>query len=135
MVTIMKFIPVIIALAIASLMPLNAKVVKRYVSTPDATLAIAVDSIDFRKDLTRVYGRLTGTPHTSSRVDSAVMKSAGRSYTGNDIDGIDFKRYFQWEDDGCILIEIDFPAMRQFKFARLHLSTPRGESITNLPRK
>ena len=75
-------------------MPLNAKVVKRYASTPDATLAVVVDSIDFRNDLTRIYGKFTGTPHTSNRVDSAILKSGKQIYNGNDIDGVDFKRYF-----------------------------------------
>ena len=41
------------------------------------------------------------------------LKSAGAVIKANDIDGVDFERYFQWEDDGNIYIEIDFPGYRQ----------------------
>lgn len=128
---------VILSVFIASMMamPLGAKVVRKYSSTPDATLAVKVDSVDFRNDLTRVYCKFSGVPHTSNRVDSAKLETGGNVYEGNDIDGVDFKRYFQWEDDGNIMMEIDFPAMKDFKFARLNLSTPRGASVTKITRK
>lgn len=128
---------IILSVFIASMMamPLGAKVVRKYSSTPDATLAVKVDSVDFRSDLTRVYCKFSGLPHTSHRVDSATLETDGKIYPGNDIDGVDFKRYFQWEDDGIIMIEIDFPAMTNFKFARLCLSTPRGASLTKITRK
>lgn len=106
-----------------------------YTSTTDPVLAVVVDSVDFRSDLTRVYGRLVGRPHTSGRVDTASLLSGKSSWDATDIDGIDFKRYFQWEDDGEISVEIDFPAMKPLKTARLALMTARGKSVTTIKRK
>ncbi len=109
----------------------GAKVVKT-TSTTDPVLAVTVDSIDFRTDLTRVYGKLVGMPHTSNRVDEATLLSGKSSFKADDIDGVDFKRYFQWEDEGEILIEIDFPKMKRVNAAQLILVTPRGESVTSI---
>jgi len=73
--------------------------------------AVAVDSVEWRDDLTRVYCRITGHPHTSGRIDAVAMDIPGArgSHVASDIDGVDFRRYFQWEDDGVIVLEIDFP--------------------------
>lgn len=35
--------------------------------------AVAVDSVEWRDDLTRVYCRITGHPHTSGRIDAVAM--------------------------------------------------------------
>lgn len=87
----------------------SAKVVRGYASMTSGPLTLTVDSVDYRADLTRLYGKLSGRPHTSQRLDGAAMDGAAAT----DIDGIDFKRYFQWEDDGVIAVEIDFPAPKQ----------------------
>lgn len=90
-------------------------VVKNYVTVPcrqELPMAFSVDSIDYRKDLTRVYGTLTGTPHRSGRIDRIDAVTAAGTMTATDIEGVDFERYFQWEDDGIILLEIDFPVMK-----------------------
>lgn len=92
-------------------------------------LSVKVDSISLRPDLARVYGKLIGTPHTSDRVDSAVIESGKKRYKATDIDGIDFKRYFQWEDEGVILVEIDFPPMKKAD-GWLVLKTIRGDVST-----
>lgn len=107
----------------------------KYTSTTDPVLAVMVDSVDYRADLTRVYGKLVGRPHTSGRVDSASLLSGKSSWNATDIDGVDFKRYFQWEDDGEIPVEIDFPAVKPLKAAKLVLVTTRGESVTSIKRK
>lgn len=107
----------------------------KYSSTTDPVLAVVVDSVDYRTDLTRVYGKLVGRPHTSGRVDGATFLSGKISRSATDIDGVDFKRYFQWEDDGVIPVEIDFPPLKPVKTARLVLSTSRGESVTTIKRK
>lgn len=106
-----------------------------YTSTTDPVLAMVVDSVEYRSDLTRVYGKLVGRPHTSGRVDAASLLSGKSTWQATDIDGIDFKRYFQWEEDGEIFVEIDFPAVKPFKTAQLTLSTTRGESVTTIKRK
>lgn len=74
-----------------------------------------ISDVIYKSDdnLTRVCGNLVGCPHTSARINSITLKSAGTSIKANDIDGVDFERYFQWEDDGNIYIEIDFPGCRQ----------------------
>lgn len=100
-------------------------------SSPTRTAAVEVDSVSYRTDLTRVYCKITGRPHTSDRVDAATLTSGGITLNANDIDGIDFKRYFQWEDDGSIPLEIDFPPVDK-KAATLTLKTLRGDISTHL---
>lgn len=118
-----------IALTIASIMTvgtLSARIVRNYESqpaTPDG-LVLVVDSIDYRKEVTRIYGRLTGRPHTSNRIDNAALDGCGCT----DIDGVDFNRYFQWEDDGQIPVELDFPPCKPKKQGSILIRTPRGQS-------
>lgn len=71
----------------------------------------AVTDVIFKPDdnLIRICGDLTGKPHTSARIDSIALKLGNREILANDIDGVDFERYFQWEDDGIIALEIDIP--------------------------
>lgn len=57
----------------------------------------------------RVGGSLIGKPHTSNRIDRILLVSGNDTIVANDIDGIDFNRYYQWEDNGQIAVEIDFP--------------------------
>ena len=107
----------------------------KYTSTTDPVMAVVVDSVDYRSDLTRVYGKFVGRPHTSGRVDAASLLSGKRSLSATAIDGVDFKRYCQWEADGEIHDEIDFPAVKPLKTAQLVLVTSRGESVTTIKRK
>ncbi len=67
-------------------------------------------SVVYKPDdgIIRVKGNLVGRPHTSNRIDSATLTVNGTVYQAVDIDGIDFERYFQWDDDGLIPLEIDF---------------------------
>lgn len=95
-------------------------------------LVLQVDRVDYRGDLTRVYARLVGRPHTSQRIDGVSLKAAGKLYTATDIDGVDFKRWFQWEEDGVIPIEIDFPAMKPTKAFVVTTKTPRGDGRTTV---
>ena len=119
---IIAFILTSITLATASL---HAERVKGFESHPSGNvLAMTVDSIDYRKDLTRVYGSLTGRPHTSARIDGATLD--GMECT--DIEGVDLNRYFQWEDEGSIGVEIDFPPVAPKRQGTIVLKTPRGES-------
>lgn len=81
----------------------------------DRQFEFALNEIIYKADdnLARVCGNITGTPHTSARIDSVTFVSEKRRIKANDIDGVDFERYFQWEDDGNIYIEIDFPGYRK----------------------
>lgn len=67
----------------------------------------------------RVKGSLIGTPHTSHRINSARLLIGKVSYEATDIDGIDFERYFQWEDDGIIPLEIDFSIPKGAKMPKI----------------
>ncbi len=92
----------------------------------NGSLEFRCDSIDFRADLTRVYGKLVGSPHTSNRIDAVQLRAS--KAIADDIDGVDMKRWFQWEDDGIIPVEIDFPAMKFRSSVEMEVITPRGTS-------
>lgn len=126
----MKRIILSAAIAAVTLISSQAKVVRNYASQSDNTLTFQVDSVDYRPDLTRVYGKLIGRPHTSGRIDNIQLLGTGTVSGATDIDGVDFKRYFQWEDDGMIPIEIDFPALKTLKEAKLLFDTAHGQSTT-----
>ncbi|MDE6716280.1 MAG: hypothetical protein K2J74_07365 [Muribaculaceae bacterium] len=87
-----------------------------YTSVPDKVMQI--DSIDYRSDLTRVYGKLIGIPHTSN----CITEISGAT----DIDGVDLKRWYQFEDEGIINVEIDFPAMPANSPFVINAVTKRG---------
>ncbi len=126
----MKHITLIILL-LAAMMPACAKVVRGYYSDSEGIPGLIIDSIDSRKDLTRVYGALIGMPHTSSRINSATMTVGGVELECTDIDGVDQGRWFQWEDDGRIAVELDFPAVRRLPDEGvILLVTPRGNAVT-----
>lgn len=88
-------------------------------------------------DLVRVCGNLAGRPHTSARIDSITMRGAnGVLIKADDIDGVDFERYFQWEDDGIIPLEIDFPGLEKYntavggnEAAEIIFHTAKGEVV------
>lgn len=91
--------------------------------------------VEYRHDIIRIYGQLIGRPHTANRIDMITMVNGSASITSNDIDGIDYQRWFQWEDNGKIPIEIDIP----YKGDKLNKITikaqsPRGDCIWMLNR-
>lgn len=106
----------------------GSKTVRKYSTSCTGPLTMVCDSIDYRADLTRVYGRLTGRPHTSNRIDGLVLVSGGNTFVSTDIDGVDMKRWFQWEDDGSILVEIDFAPMSPRIEMVVKAAGPHGES-------
>ncbi|MCM1292820.1 MAG: hypothetical protein NC230_04480 [Bacteroides sp.] len=81
---------------------------------PPAGAAVVITDIEFRNDLTRVHAYILGRPHTSGKFDNFTLSAInGPTLEFTDIDGIDADRYFQWEDDGKIYVEIDFPPTEQ----------------------
>ena len=66
------FIGCVVALFVAVLVA-QAHVERRYRTTASQHITLVVDSIDYRQDLTRVYGKLIGTPHTSQRIDAMTL--------------------------------------------------------------
>lgn len=121
-----------------------AKTELRPVSTAAATQQKSKPKLEFNYSssldksddrIIRVKGTLVGNPHTSHRIDSARLLIGNQSYEAIDIDGIDFERYFQWEDDGIIPLEIDFSIPEGTKFPKIGkdsgviFSTVYGEYI------
>lgn len=92
---------------------------------------VSVDSVSCRNDLSRVYCKIIGLPHTSERIDKATLVVNGATLSATDIDGVDFKRYFQWEDDGIIRLEIDFPPIDK-AVGTLTLTMLQGDVSTDL---
>lgn len=99
------------------------------VSEASGPLGFKVTKIEFRSDLTRIYGRLNGRPHTSGRIDALTLTlPGGRAMASTDIDGVDMKRYFQWEDENYIEVEIDFPPMKKPRRLTINVVGPNGNS-------
>ena len=73
------FIGCVVALFVAVLVA-QAHVERRYRTTASQHITLVVDSIDYRQDLTRVYGKLIGTPPyvAAHRRNDADLRAAGR---------------------------------------------------------
>lgn len=126
---------IFMALLMMGTLSVSARVERRFRASAGQNITVIVDSIDYRADLTRLYARLLGRPHTSHRIDGVTLLSNGVTYTARDIDGIDFKRYFQWEDGGVIPVEIDFVKMKPVRSGTITLTTPRGENRIRVTRR
>lgn len=88
------------------------------VAASAANFTVRIDGSEATSNpkVTRVKASLIGAPHTSAIIDSiAYVMPNGNRVMANDIDGIDFGRYFQWEDDDIIDFEIDFPVRKMAK--------------------
>ncbi len=75
----------------------------------DADINIIPDKVTKTDEGVRISLCLVGIPHTSQRIDSVDLRIGKQVYPANDIDGVDFKRYFQFEDEGVQTIEVNFP--------------------------
>lgn len=69
-----------------------------------------------------------GIPSTSQRIDGIDLVNGETVIPANDIDGVDFKRYFQFEETGVQVIEVDFPFKGALpKSANLIFHTEKGD--------
>lgn len=78
------------------------------------TPAITVDSILLRDTLSRLYITLKQPPHTTLTLyDDWVIQDSLSSFTARvkDMDGADFNRIFQFDDDSIVSVEMDFPPL------------------------
>lgn len=99
------------------------------INTPQAirNIGLEVDSVMFREDVTRVYGRITGPHNTSARIDRIELRNGNETYVSNDIDGFEYTRAFQWEEDGALPVEIDFaPIVSRPSIFLINAQTPKG---------
>lgn len=101
---------------IASLIAVSKDSCHQQLTQPRHFMKIVVDRIDNNNSdhVSRVSCTVLGVPHTSSRVDSVTAVIGGRVSKATDIDGIDFGRYFQWEDEGAVPVDVDIIHTRSF---------------------
>lgn len=127
-------------LLLATLLPFCAQAqLKQQVCAPEtpATLlkkkhpvTLVLKSIDNSNGsgVTRIGIDLQSIPSTSSRLDSAVIINGNVKKKAIDVDGVDFQRYFQWEENGVVYIELDFPFQKKLsKNAKVILHTVHGD--------
>lgn len=94
----------------------------------DAEINIIPDKAVKTETGVRISVCLVGIPHTSQRIDGVDLVIGKKLVKATDIDGIDFERYFQFEDEGVITIEIDFPFSGTIpKTAKLVFHTVKGD--------
>ncbi len=71
---------------------------------------------------------LVAIPNTSQCIDSVDLQVGTQKYPATDIDPIDFKRAFQFEETGVQVLEIDFPYKKKLpKGSTLIFHTPKGD--------
>lgn len=86
-------------------------------------------------NLIRISGNLKSKPNTSANILSIELRQSQSIYAV-DTDGFDLGRYFQWEEDGNIKIEIDFPCVKpkeiamNFKPSQLIFYLKDGRDVT-----
>lgn len=98
------------------------------VSKLDTRLNIVPDKSKKTDEGIRLTMCVMGMPHTAQRIDSVDLHVAGKVYKANDIDPIEFEKYFQFEDDGLVVLEIDFPFSGELpRDASLTFHTLRGD--------
>lgn len=102
-------------------------------SSSTGLILFKIASIDYEDDHMRLYGTLVGKPHTSDRIDRlTLVMPDGHKLEATDIEGVDMKRWFQWEDSGAIEVEIDFPPCKQLGQFTLESSGPKGDSKSSV---
>lgn len=94
----------------------------------DAEINIIPDKTIKTDNGVRISLCLVGIPHTSQRIDGVDLIIGQKLVKAVDIDGIDFERYFQFEDSGVQTIEVDFPFSGTIpKTAKLVFHTVNGD--------
>lgn len=125
----MKHIGLALALLIgAASMPSVAFEASAQVNQLDAEINIIPDKSVKTDDGVRITVCVVGIPHTSQRIDSVDLVMGPKIVKATDIDGVDFERYFQFEDQGVIMMDIDFPFKGVIpKTAKLVFHTVKGD--------
>lgn len=92
-----------------------------------APMVLTVDSVMYRKDVCRLYGRLSGRPNTSGCIDSLTVVDRDKRYPALDTDGFDLTHRFVWEDEGEFAIEVDFGPGRPSRELVIEVVAPGGK--------
>lgn len=91
-----------------------AKIIRTPSFEARTTTRVRIDSIEFRKELTRFYLTCQDRPNRwmvfshNLRLQTATGE---RQWTATDIDGIDFDRKFTFPESGHVAVSIDFPPL------------------------
>ena len=94
----------------------------------DADINIIPDKTVKTDEGIRISLCIVGIPHTSQRIDGIDLVMGPKLVKATDIDGIDFESYFQFEDEGVQVIEVDFPFKGTLpKNAKLIFHTAKGD--------
>lgn len=98
-----------------------------YTDAPVHNFGFEVDSIDFRPDLTRIYGKISGTPHIAINVKQIVLSTDGHNaFTPTDTDGLELDKYFQFEEMPTFNVEFDFEPMTPSNIIKIVFLTANG---------
>ena len=117
-----------ILLTAASSVPLSVHEASAQVNQLDAEINIIPDKTVKTDDGIRISLCVVGIPHTSQRIDGIDLVIGSKLVKAVDIDGVDFERYFQFEDSGVQTIEVDFPFSGTLpKTAKLIFHTANGD--------
>ena len=112
-----------ILLTAAASVPLSVHEASAQVNQLDAEINIIPDKTVKTDDGIRISLCVVGIPHTSQRIDGIDLVIGSKL-----IDGVDFERYFQFEDSGVQTIEVDFPFSGTLpKTAKLIFHTANGD--------
>lgn len=98
------------------------------VQQADAEMNIIPDKTIKTDSGIRISLCLIGIPHTSQRIDGIDLVMGSKLVKATDIDGIDFERFFQFEETGVQTVEVDFPFSGTLpKTAKLVFHTAQGD--------
>lgn len=115
-------------LTAAASVPLSVHEASAQVNQLDAEINIIPDKTVKTDDGIRISLCVVGIPHTSQRIDGIDLVIGSKLVKAVDIDGVDFERYFQFEDSGVQTIEVDFPFSGTLpKTAKLIFHTAHGD--------
>jgi len=108
--------------------PITAFDATAQVNQVDADINIIPDKMEKTDEGARISVCIVGIPHTSQRIDGIDLVMGNKLVKATDIDGVDFERYFQFEDSGVQIVEIDFPFKGTIpKTAKLIFHTVKGD--------
>ena len=115
-------------LTAAASVPLSVHEASAQVNQLDAEINIIPDKTVKTDDGIRISLCVVGIPHTSQRIDGIDLVIGSKLVKAVDIDGVDFERYFQFEDSGVQTIEVDFPFSGTLpKTSKLIFHTANGD--------
>lgn len=120
----MRTIIVILLCTFMYVTSISAKIIRKPSFEAKNTTTFQIDSIEARKDLTRIYATCHHLPAHWMVIHSDLYianPDNGQEWKALDIDGTDFDRKFQVSEQGSANVSIDFPPIpKSLKFIDLY---------------